>query len=257
MVSNVNLGIKRVAFFGLDGVLIRKQPNDMTRDNFIEAAGSLLDIDHVDEKFNMFCEGKKEFLGECSTEIGNGTYDNFARLLEDSELFSRARLKDYERFIRRYVTLEASQAKSDVLYDDAFAMLKKLQSEGYMLYLYYRWFEKVKDAKLEATYLDGIFDEILTIENSMVRSSTNINGWENTFYNAGIRDNDSVVMIGSDKSDIIPSSLRRPTVILNHDKEPFSGTLPDNVISQRPVDILSPEFIPNIEEMSKMLRKVA
>ena len=243
----------RYAFVDLDGTLVYDSTEEIRKKIFIDAASDILDEKDMDLAYYLFSGMSNsfivQFLSVCKKEKAYGTINNFALFLKEKNLFPGVKdIKVYNRFVKRYVSLDLDYAKRIMAYNNSKETLEKLKNDGYMIILYSNWFKDNQIAKLQANNLEIYFDKICTIEEYYAKST--VIGWTDLLEELRTRPIDLKVMFGNSSTDIVPKRLGIPTIIINHNNKEESKKVKENgIIIHSFEEVKNKRFTSELEEM--------
>lgn len=248
----------RYAFVDLDGTLVYDNTEEIRKKIFIDAASDILDEKEMDLAYYLFSKMSNsfivQFLSICKKEKAHGTINNFALFLKEKNLFPRVKdIKVYNRFAKRYVSLDLDYAKSIMAYNNSKETLEKLKNDGYMIILYSNWFKDNQIIKLQANNLDIYFDKICTIEEYYAKST--VIGWTDLLNELNARSIDLKVMVGNSSTDLVPKKIDIPTIIINHNnKEESKAVKEKGIIIHSFNEIINKRFTSELEEMKSRIK---
>ena len=261
--KKVNLGVNvnlnkpyGYAFFDLDGTLIEDKSDEVAKKIFEEAIGDK--SQNPEKDFYLFSQKPGsyliQFLSLCKKYKGYGTIDNFAEFLKENNfLLNVKNIDEYKRFVERYLELDKEYSTYLKTFDNSKEVLEKLKNDGYRLYLYSNWFKNVQEAKLDANDLLYYFDELCTIDDYYAKSS--VKGWQDVLESNDIDSKDLTIMVGNGSSDIVPKTIRIPSIIINHKRTtPPQKVTKSGIILYSFDEMMNPNFNRDISHIKRKIK---
>ena len=249
---------KRNCFIDLDGTLIFDMNKDLSYKIFYDSVKDLIPDRDIQIAYRLFNEQKGcylvQFLGVCKKFKGYGTIDNFAKFLQDKNLFPGQNYEVYRQFVINFLNNDRDYSSQLEAFNDSKGLLDYLHSDGFNIYLYSNWYKSVQEAKLESHGFVPYFSALCTIDDYYAKSS--VKGWQDLLVDKNISSDDFNIMIGNGSNDIVPKSLRIPSIIVNHtNKENAKVVLSNGIIINSFQEVTNPNFISEIEEFKKLTFK--
>jgi len=257
-VPMINLDLPKMnCFVDLDGTLIKDKDYDAAYLTFYKAVDGILRDEEIPIAYELF--GKQggylvHFLSVCKKYKAYGTIDNFAKFLEDKNLFPGKTLKEYKHFVTNFIKYDIETSINLESFNGSKELLEYLKNENYNVMLYSNWFKQVQNAKLESHGFMPYFSGVCTIDDYYAKSS--VKGWKDLLDSIKVDKDSSSIMIGNSSSDVTPKSINVPSIIINHtDKVLAKTVLANGIIVNSFSEIQNHNFFKELNEYKSFVKR--
>ncbi len=246
---------RKNCFMDLDGTLIFDMNRDLSYKIFYDSVKDLIPAEDIDTAFWLFDEQRGcylvQFVDYCKKFKGYGTVDNFAKFLQEMNLFPGQSYEVYRQFVINFLNNDRDYSSKLEAFKDSKGLLDYLHDEGFNIYLYSNWFRIVQEAKLESHGFVPYFSALCTIDDYCAKST--VKGWQDLLRDTNVGSNDFNIMIGNGTNDLVPKTLRIPSIIVNHTNKPNAkNVLASGIIINSFQEVTNPNFYQEIEEYKKL-----